>query len=302
METAKDTTHIRRNLLRWYRKNGRSFPWRMPETDPYVVMVSEVMLQQTQAPRVAELLPIFLERFPSVQQLSTASNAAVIMAWKGLGYNNRALRLRDAARMVMEEFSGQIPSAMDDLRRLPGIGPYASAAISTFAFNTRTIVLDVNVRRVYSRLSSWQPDSAGIAADATLEPFAQSVLPKRNPSEWYHAVMDLGATICMARRTLCSGCPLQNHCPSSHLEHTPPPLRTSQRSEPMFRGEPRRLWRGRVVQALRSIDGRVRHDDLLTMVFGVLSQPEREVVAQVLTALETDGLITRDAGYVRLSD
>lgn len=306
METAikepKDTTRVRRNLLRWYRLHGRDFPWRAPEPDPYVVMVSEVMLQQTQASRVADLLPAFLDRFPTVHHLAQASNAEVVMVWKGLGYNSRALRLRDAARMIVNEFQGSVPSTVEDLLRLPGIGPYASAAISTFAFDTRVVVLDVNVRRVYSRLFTTQPHTAAIEDDHTLSDFAARLIPRRHPSEWHHAVMDLGATVCMARRTLCSSCPLRTVCPSRHLEHAAPPPTTPRKTEPMFRGQPRRLWRGRVVQALRSVEGRIDAATLQFMVFGVVDHSERVVVDYLLRALESDSLITRDSGYVRLTD
>lgn len=274
----------------------------MPTVNPYVVMVSEVMLQQTQAPRVAELLPLFLERFPSVEHLSEASNAAVIMAWKGLGYNNRAIRLRDAARMVVEEFSGQVPAAIEDLRRLPGIGPYASAAITTFAFDTRVVVLDVNVRRVYSRLYTTQPHSAAVVSDQTLSMFASILIPRQRPSEWHHAVMDLGATICMARRTLCSTCPLRTVCPSRHLENAAPPPQKPRKAEPQFRDEPRRLWRGRIVEALRTINGAVAVEDLTSMVFGVRRPAEVALVERMFEALESDGLISRSAGFVKLTD
>lgn len=306
METAikepKDTTRVRRNLLRWYRLHGRDFPWRAPEPDPYVVMVSEVMLQQTQASRVADLLPAFLDRFPTVHHLAQASNAEVVMVWKGLGYNSRALRLRDAARMIVNEFQGSVPSTVEDLLRLPGIGPYASAAISTFAFDTRVVVLDVNVRRVYSRLFTTQPHTAAIEDDHTLSDFAARLIPRRHPSEWHHAVMDLGATVCMARRTLCSTCPLRTVCPSRHLENAAPPPQKPRKAEPQFRDEPRRLWRGRIIEALRSINGTVAVEDLASMVFGVRRPSEVALVERMFEALESDGLISRSAGFVKLTD
>lgn len=303
METAKDTTRIRRNLLRWYQQNGRSFPWRSAEPDPYLVFISEIMLQQTQAPRVAQLLPPFLTKFPTVQDLAAASNADVVQSWQGLGYNNRAIRLRDAARMIVERYQGVVPSSPSLLRELPGIGPYASAAISTFAFNTRVVVLDVNIRRVYSRLYTAQPHTAAAEADGALSTFAESLIPTRNPAEWHHAVMDLGATVCMARTTRCGSCPLYDLCPSSHLETSPPPPKSQQkRQEPSFRGEPRRLWRGRIVQALRAANTAVSMADIEDRVFGGLQPAEREFADDVVQRLQSDGLVVVHRGRLRLAD
>jgi A/G-specific adenine glycosylase len=239
---------IQRSLLNWYRRNARVFPWRVRDVDPYVVVVSEIMLQQTQAQRVTEALPRFLEQFPTVHALAQATNAQMIRQWKGMGYNSRALRLRDAARMIVLRHDGVVPSDVDALRELPGIGPYASASIATFAYNKRVPVLDVNVRRVYSRWMRRQRTTIDVESDNVLTLFAMNVIPARSASRWHHAVMDLGATICTARKPLCTSCPMADLCPSAHvLEHA----QRAKRAEPMFRGEPQRLWRGRFVNALR---------------------------------------------------
>lgn len=304
MPVLKDTTRIRTLLLRWYRKTARSFPWRVADVDPYVVFVSEIMLQQTQAPRVAELLPAFLAQFPTFSVLATATNASMIMAWKGLGYNNRALRLRDAARMIVHEYDGILPRDVDTLRTLPGIGPYASAAISTFAFNTYTVVLDVNVRRVYSRLATKQPDTSVILSDAELQQFGASLIPRRSSAEWHHAVMDLGATICKARTVNCGACPLSSICPSTGLrsnDDVPSPRSRKQHREPMFRGEPRRLWRGRIVQALRD-HHQLSTTNLLDIVFGPVTSEEQTVINQILHALERDNILTKHGENNRLTE
>lgn len=254
------------------------------------------MLQQTQAPRVAQLLPPFLALFPTVADLAAASNADVIRAWKGLGYNNRAVRLRDAARRITEDHGGLVPSDPDALITLPGIGPYAAASIATFAFDVRTVVLDVNVRRVYSRLAKPQPLTTSLLSDTELQDVAQQLIPKRtSAAEWHHAVMDLGATVCMARRTLCNGCPLTSVCPSAHTIEPSyrGTIEPSHRGtiEPTFRGEPRRLWRGRIVAELRRHPRGCTRSALIRAVFGSVEPAEEAFVEDLLQRLIRDGMV-----------
>lgn len=307
MRATKDTTRIRSLLLRWYRKHARAFPWREASAGAYLILVSEIMLQQTQAPRVAELLPAFLDRFPSVHHLAQATNAEVIRAWKGLGYNNRALRLRDAARAIVADHGGSIPRDPELLITLPGIGPYAAASIAAFAFDVPTVVVDVNVRRVYSRLASPQPLTTDLLPDDMVRQFGSHMLPRRTPpSEWYNAVMELGATVCMARRTACEACPLSSVCPSAHTI-TVPTGRTSATSrgrtpEPMFRGEPRRLWRGRIVAALHQHpEGRTR-SAVIREVFTSLEPMDVSFVDDLLDRLIKDGLLQRIGQRYRLHE
>lgn len=256
------------------------------------------MLQQTQAPRVAELLPVFLALFPSVHHLARATNAEVIRAWKGLGYNNRALRLRDAARAIVADHSGSIPRDPELLITLPGIGPYAAASIAAFAFDVPTVVVDVNVRRVYSRLAAPQPLTTDLLPDDMVRQFGSHMLPRRTPpSEWYNAVMELGATICMARRTLCETCPLAEVCASAHAiqpssRHTSEPRKRAP-TEPLFRGVPRRLWRGRVVAALRDHPKGLSRTALVGMVFVSIGAEDEAFVATLLEHLERDGMAQR---------
>ncbi len=249
MITTKDTARIRRLLLQWYSRSARDLPWRVPNVSPYMVFISECMLQQTQADRVAQLLPRFLDLFPTIEHLSAATPAQVITAWKGLGYNSRALRLRDAARFIMNEFNGIIPSSESDLLRLPGIGTYTASAVACFAFGARTVVVDVNVRRVYSRLMHRMDSVSDLLPAADILRFAEQIIPRKNVATWHHAVMDLGAVLCKARNTKCHECPLQRECPSAFLRQTS--KRSQKKSEPMLLGEPRRLWRGRLIQKLR---------------------------------------------------
>ena len=174
---------MRELLLAWFARNGRDLPWRRTR-DAYAILVSEVMLQQTQAARVVPRWLAWLERWPSVEALAAASTADVIREWQGLGYNRRAVALQRAARLVAEH------GWPDDLTELPGVGPYTADAVACFAFGGPVLPLDVNVRRVRER---------------TGEPFDHTCA---------QALMDLGATVCIARVPRCGECPLAGGCPS----------------------------------------------------------------------------------------
>jgi A/G-specific adenine glycosylase len=178
------------SLLAWFSENGRDLPWRRTR-DPYAILVSEVMLQQTQVARVVPRYLEWLERWPTIESLAVASPADVIRAWQGLGYNRRALALHRAARVVAER------DWPDDLTDLPGVGPYTAAAIGNFAFDRPTLPVDVNVGRVLSRTG------------ATFGPEAAQ------------ALFDLGATVCLARVPRCGVCPLAVACPSAGQRYEP---------------------------------------------------------------------------------
>ena len=287
--------------MEWYAETARPFPWRTQPPDPYIVLLSETMLQQTQASRVAALLPVFLEQYPTIHHLATATNGEIIRHWKGLGYNSRALRLRDAARAIVDEHQGRVPSSVEELRALPGVGPYTSAAIACFAYNVYTVVLDVNVRRVYSRLTRAQATTVDVEDDSVLGDVARTLIPQNTPSEWHHAVMDLGATICTSRSPQCSSCPLTEACPSSGIMKTGA---RPKRGEPMFRGEPRRLWRGRVVEHLRHIgqDG-ITDSALAKGVLGAdATDEERAWLRALVTVLERDGVVSQRGRRISLAD
>lgn len=292
---------LTQTLLHWYKLNARPFPWRSGHVDPYMVLVSETMLQQTQASRVAERIGTFLTVFPTIQDLAAASNGTMIRQWQGMGYNSRALRLRDAALAITERYNGVIPSDVNALRTLPGVGPYTSAAIACFAYNKHVVVLDVNVRRVYSRLASRMATTTDILSDDILHDFAQRVIPARRSAMWHHAVMDLGATICTARKPKCDVCPMADMCPSAYVMSQG--QRLSKR-EPMFREEPQRIWRGRIIEALRGVpSGRsITITSLSRMILGNHSEEEQEWLAKMIAVLETAGHITRSGRLVRLAD
>ncbi len=206
--------HMTDAVLEWYGTNGRDLPWRHTH-DPYAILVSEVMLQQTQVPRVLPRYTDWLERWPTVESLAEASPANVIAAWQGLGYNRRAVNLHRCAGAVvaMDGF----PRDVAALERLPGIGPYTAAAIACFAFGAQIAAPDVNARRVLARAFG----------DADLPP------PPGRAYDWNQALFDLGATICIARRPRCEVCPLQAGCPSAGTVYAPE--RKQSRFEGSFR-------------------------------------------------------------------
>jgi A/G-specific adenine glycosylase len=193
---------VKAALLAWFETEGRDLPWRKT-TDPYAILVSEVMLQQTQVDRVIPRWLAWLERWPTVDALAAASTADVIVAWQGLGYNRRAVSLHAAARAVAER------GWPDDLTDLPGVGPYTAAAVGNFAFGRDVLPVDTNVRRVQER--------TGEAFDG----------------ECTQALFDLGATICLGRIPRCKRCPLAIACPSRGLRYEP--LRKQSRFEGSFR-------------------------------------------------------------------
>ncbi len=232
-------------LSAWFRENGRDLPWRSTR-DPYAILVSEVMLQQTQASRVVPRYLAWLERWPTADALAAASTADVIRAWEGLGYNRRALNLQRAARQIAEH------GWPDDLERLPGVGPYTAAAVACFALGRPVLPEDVNVRRVRDR--------TGYEFDHTCA----------------QALMDLGATICIARVPRCGACPLSSGCPSRGLRYEPV------RKQPPFEGS----FRQRRAQALRLVAEAPR--------------PLAEVDLEAVESLRRDELVLVEDELVRL--
>lgn len=243
-------------LLKWYRREARDLPWRRT-TDPYAILVSEVMLQQTQVARVVPRYEAWLERWPTAAALAAAPVADVLAAWVGLGYNRRALRLREACAVVAEH------GWPDDLRALPGIGPYTAAAVGAFAFGRHELPVDTNVRRVLER-TGWSP--------------------RRTPPEVGQAVMELGAVVCRARDAACGACPVAGECASAGRVQVAP--RAAARTRERFE-DSNRWVRGRVVEALAA------GTELPAGI--ALERLERAVAGLV-----ADGLVVRDVEGLRL--
>ena len=187
---------VRGALLDWFAGHGRDLPWRHTR-DPYKVMVSEIMLQQTQVDRVMPKYQAFLEIFPGLAALAAAPTAEVIRAWTGLGYNRRAVNMQRAARAVLDVHNGQFPRDMAELLKLPGIGPYTAGAIACFAFEQDVAFMDTNIRRVVQRLFAG-PEESAPTGEARLLQIAREAVPPGQGWFWNQAIMELGALICTA--------------------------------------------------------------------------------------------------------
>lgn len=173
----------------YYRQQGRSFPWRKTK-DPYKILVSEIMLQQTQAPRVVEKYISFLKHFPSVTSLASAKTSTVLQEWQGLGYNRRGLALKKSSEIIVEKFKGTVPKSFEALISLPGVGPATAGDILAFAWNQPSIVIETNIRAVF--IHFFFKDSVNIP-DSEILPLIKKTLDKTNPRDWYYALMDYGA-------------------------------------------------------------------------------------------------------------
>lgn len=234
---------LHRALLRWYRSHGRDLPWR-GNHDPYQILVSEFMLQQTQVARVIDAFHAWIVRFPTVQSLARASRRQVLLAWRGLGYNRRALHLHEAARAIVDLHRGELPRDVSVLMTLPGIGPYTARAVACFGMGMRTAVVDVNVERILVRVAALERKPPA----RVLQQMADHVLPRRSWYDWNQALMDLGAMICTATAPQCTQCPLRRVCTSAGTHAT---VATRARQTGALREPPRRYFRGRVVDLLR---------------------------------------------------
>jgi len=211
---------FRRRLMRWFRRTGRDLPWRRTR-DPYAVLVSEVMLQQTQVVRVTEYYSRFLARFPSLEALALARPAEVRRSWAGLGYYRRAANLHRMARLVVREHAGQVPLDPSVLVTLPGIGRYTAGAVASFAYEQRVAAVDTNVGRVIRRAfltppGAWPARARPGAASTEQETWAlaERLVPRAGNAAWTfnQAIMELGALVCTARVARCEICPVRPVC------------------------------------------------------------------------------------------
>lgn len=221
-------------LLGWYDKSRRDLPWRVTpgstgeRLDPYAVLVSEAMLQQTQVATVVPYFKRWMEQFPTVEVLAGADEGAVLRAWQGLGYYSRARNLQKTAKMIVAEFGGKVPGTVEGLRTLPGVGPYTAGAIASIAFDQAAAIVDGNVERVISRLDGRREDPRSVAGKAALWGRALELVQGdggRRPGDFNSAMMELGATICSPRRPNCLICPVGEACRARELgiqEEIPP--------------------------------------------------------------------------------
>jgi A/G-specific adenine glycosylase len=295
---TEERARIRRRVLAWYRRAARPLAFRAT-TDPWAILVSEVMAQQTQAARAAEAWTRFMATYPTPAALAAAPPAEVLRAWRGLGYNRRAIALQRAAASVMAEHGGEVPSDIAALQRLPGIGPYSARAVAALAFGRRVGAVDTNVRRVLGRAFFDEPPDA-----AALQALADELAPRARPGLWTHALMDIGATVCRIRNPRCAACPLAGSCRYAALERmgsaprstpraprsTPRAPRSSSGPAPRFRASSRWL-RGRILDRLRDAS------DGSWLAFGeAIGDHEPLAVGVALRAMATDGLLELRAG------
>ena len=204
---------FRRAILGWYRHNGRDLPWRRTG-DPYHILVSEVMLQQTQVDRVVPKYHEWLEKYPSLEALASAPEHEVSQTWRPLGYNIRPRRLHAIARESVVRYGGQLPSDQQTLLSFKGIGAYTAGAIRSFAFRERAAILDTNVARVLFRVFVRRGDPKAHAMKKHLWAISEALMPRKHVFDFNQALMDLGATVCVARRPKCESCPMTSLCSS----------------------------------------------------------------------------------------
>ncbi|MBM4436475.1 MAG: A/G-specific adenine glycosylase [Actinobacteria bacterium] len=200
-----------RRILRWYRGHGRDLPWRRTSS-PYHVAVAEILLQQTQVGRVASVYAEFIQRYPTVEALAAAPLTEIKALTDPLGYHVRGVWLKALAEQVTAAHGGQLPSALDALRRLPGLGPYAAAAVRVFGHRRRAALLDTNIARVYTRAVGLPAQGSHYQDSRRLEALAQALTPPRAFYAYHQGLMDLGATVCTARNPDCPRCPLRTVC------------------------------------------------------------------------------------------
>ena len=282
-----DPSELCERILKWYDEHARDLPWREPSASPWAVMVSEFMLQQTPVTRVLPVWTEWMARWPEPADLAVAPAGAAVRAWGRLGYPRRALRLHAAATTIVDTHGGTVPSSYDALLALPGVGDYTAAAVASFAYRRRHVVLDTNVRRVLARAVSgveFPPSSV----TRTERDLALGLLPGdgSTAATWAVATMELGATVCVAAGPRCADCPVTELCAwraKGYPAHDGPPRRGQ-----TYDGTDRQC-RGRLLAVLRDSDGPV-HRSRLDETWPAPDQRRR-----CLASLLDDGLVAQVA-------
>ncbi|MCO8127318.1 A/G-specific adenine glycosylase [Acidimicrobiia bacterium EGI L10123] len=283
---------VQRELIEWWSREGRDLPWRRSR-DPWAVLVSELMLQQTQVSRVTERYVRFLERFPTVVECAAAPVGDVIDEWAGLGYNRRAVHLHRTAVRCVEHHDGALPDTLTELLDLPGVGPYTARAVLVFAHERDIGLVDTNAGRFVARALAGRPLPAKEA-----QAVADAAVPGGWGWTWGQAVFDLGASVCRKRAPRCGDCPIRLHCAWATAGfRTPDPIDGSagiSARQSRFDGSDRQ-GRGRLVDAMRA--GPVEHDALAA----VMGWPDDQArAARVAAGLVADGLAVVERDRYRL--
>jgi A/G-specific adenine glycosylase len=271
-------------VLDWYAANARDLAFRRT-SDPWSVLVSEVIAQQTQASRAAAAWERFIAEFPTPAALAAASPAAAIRAWRGLGYNRRAVALRAAAIAIVDEHGGRVPDDYEALTRLPGIGPYTARAVLAIAFDRPVAALDTNIRRVVGRAFLGGEDAL---PPGRLQAAADGFVPPTRAATWTHALMDVGAAFCRKREPRCEACPLATHCRYRLAGKPAPALTRGSKPAATFRSTTRWL-RGRILDRLRDAP-----DGEWVLFAGALGDHDGGRVASEVRNLHHEGLLEMD--------
>jgi A/G-specific adenine glycosylase len=275
-------SRFQKTIWNYYRSHGRTMPWRETR-DPYRILVSEIMLQQTQVARVIGFYETFIKKFPDIAALARARTSDVLTAWQGLGYNRRALALQRLAKEVVKEYQGKLPRETEKLIALPGIGAYTAGALRAFAFDEPDVLIETNIRRVFIHFFFPEKAKQGLLAkraqvkvtDEAIRRYIERTVDHKRPREWYFALMDYGAMLGEASR---KGSGMKN--PNRRSAHYLP--------QSAFKGSDREL-RGKILRVLIA-KRKVATSALATL----LGRPSEKI----LSALEKEGFLTKTKGYV----
>ncbi len=303
-ESAAVPTVLRESILAWYDRTGRGLPFRATR-DPYAILVSEAMAQQTQAARAGEAWIRFMDSYPTAAGLASATPADVLRAWRGLGYNRRALNLWRAARRIVEVHGGEVPANLVALEALPGVGRYTARAVAALAFGMPVGAVDTNVRRVLGRIVA---GDAGAMKTSELQRIADAAVPVDRPGAWTHALMDLGASLCGPRSPECARCPALPWCRFASGTRRPGERRATvavgaHRSSGIARTAPKpfvkttRWLRGQIVDRLRASTG-----DEWTLIAGPIGEHDQAAVTIALEGLARDGMVELDGTLTGAGD
>ncbi len=269
-------------LFAWHKTHYRDMPWRRTH-DPYRILVSEIMLQQTQVDRVRTKYDEFLKRFPTVQVLASASLGEVLKIWSGLGYNRRAKYLHECAKKILEEYGGKFPNNFAELIKLPGIGISTAGALLAFSFGHETPMIDTNIRRILTR--TFFNFEAQLPSDKALYAFAQTLIPKGKGREWNYAMLDLGATLCTAR----------NHSPECPLMKLHGKVGDFVYKKPQKKfKDSRRFYRGQILKIFTQKQGAT------TLELQSLTKLEKELLNEILKDLLKEKLLKKTGTKIML--
>ena len=284
-------------IFKWYAKNRRDLPWRRT-TDPWHVLISEIMLQQTQVERVVPKFQEFIRRWPTPERMASSGPGDVLRAWSGLGYNRRGANLWRAAEAIVRVHGGRTPVDVEALEQLPGIGRYTARAVASFSANAGVSLWDTNVRRIFLRYFEGGEFSTLLPDTASLERLLDAALPEGRSRDWHGALMDLGSAVCVGRRPDCAACPLARSCRAAAGFRSGVEAKTALiRTQSAFIGS-RRQVRGAVLKALAGAKGPRTMAALVREVAHASADPA--TVSDAVDRLSEEGLVRRQGKSISL--